>query len=55
MLASSRRVSADTPAVFAAASKRATAALAALAFSSRWTSIRSVGMPPSRLPGITGS
>ena len=42
-------------AVLTAASKRAIAALALLVFSSRWTSIRSVGTPPSTLPGMIGS
>ena len=49
------RVSDETPARLAAASKRATAARAVFSDSARCDSMNSGGMPPITEPGMTGS
>jgi hypothetical protein len=49
------RVSPATPAFLTAVSNRLIASLATLLFSSRCSSIRSTGTPPSVPSGITGS
>ena len=54
-LASSMRAAADTSFVPAAPSKRSTAAFAAFTSPCAGISIRSVGMPPITVSGITGS